>query len=416
VVQQFSIPSGSMEPTLHGDPRFLRGDRVLVNKWIYGIRIPFTNMRFFDYKDPERWDIVVFHANQENAEHGVLIKRVVGLPGEKVQIGEDGRIVINGTPVDPPDEWKDVLHYTRTLTPPDEGVQYVLLEMVLQGARPDDLRRLPEPIRTSYETIHARLVEEKITRRDQILNMSAAEREALVAGVSPQLLDIARKNYDLIYREQINSQKPFRYGLVDDPQYSIVPEGHYFVLGDNSGNSVDGRFFGGLPKGNILGRAASIWWPFTRARDFTGWTDTLWGKAIVYGLPALWIAYEICIAFFFCSWKLRKSAGDDLQPGDHVMVNRIALGFRLPFTSRRVTGGRPLRPGEFVLTRVHDSFVVAAVEQPDAGKGKDEIAVRILGEGSAAVRVPRDYVVGIVTSVWWPRRRKKKLGIVAGES
>ncbi|HNV21125.1 MAG TPA: S26 family signal peptidase, partial [Candidatus Hydrogenedentes bacterium] len=58
--EPFSIPSGSMEPTLHGDAKFLKGDRVAVNKLAYGPRVPFSNMRLIDLGDPERWDIVVF--------------------------------------------------------------------------------------------------------------------------------------------------------------------------------------------------------------------------------------------------------------------------------------------------------------------------------------------------------------------
>ncbi|MGZ3749157.1 MAG: signal peptidase I, partial [Pseudobdellovibrionaceae bacterium] len=54
VVQAFKIPSSSMEPTL------LVGDHILVNKFIYGIRIPYSNIKFFQYKKPERGDIIVF--------------------------------------------------------------------------------------------------------------------------------------------------------------------------------------------------------------------------------------------------------------------------------------------------------------------------------------------------------------------
>ncbi|MGI6460164.1 MAG: signal peptidase I [Candidatus Hydrogenedentales bacterium] len=84
--EPFSIPSGSMEPTLHGDAKFLKGDRVAVNKLAYGPRVPFCNIRLLDMGDPARWDIVVFITPEEGAAHKVLIKRVAGLPGERVTI------------------------------------------------------------------------------------------------------------------------------------------------------------------------------------------------------------------------------------------------------------------------------------------------------------------------------------------
>lgn len=98
IVDQYSIPSGSMEPTLHGDPNMFKGDRVLTNKMIFGPRIPFTTIRLWDWWEPARWDIVVFKPPAGGSEHPRLIKRVVGLPGERVEI-RDGRIFINGDAV-----------------------------------------------------------------------------------------------------------------------------------------------------------------------------------------------------------------------------------------------------------------------------------------------------------------------------
>lgn len=418
VVQQFSIPSGSMEPTLHGDPRFLRGDRVLVNKWLYGIRVPFTNTRIFDYKDPERWDIVVFHSVEEDAEHGVLIKRVVGLPGEHVLIGDDGRIRINGEPVDPPEELRGTLHYTRSLTPPEEMEKYYVVLLAVSTS-PAGMRDLPEEIVRDFQTIRQRLQERGIDNLKEFNDLAVAEREKISEGLSGVTMEYARRQLAMDYNTQVSREKPFRYGIVDEPQYTVVPEGHYFVLGDNSGNSVDGRFFGWLPKGNILGKATSIWWPFTRARDFTGWTDRWWGKLIVYGIPALWIGYEICVAFFFCSWRVRRSELSPLQPGDHVWVNRIALGLRVPFMSRRITGGREIRDGEYILTRapegVLDGFIVARVTRGKSKKDGDGIPVTVDDEGKSVYRVPREYIVGTVSSVWLPLRRRVKLDASSAE-
>lgn len=95
IVDQYSIPSGSMEPTLHGHPNMFKGDRVLTNKMIFGPRIPFTTIRLWNWWEPDRWDIVVFKPPEGGSEHPRLIKRVVGLPGERVEI-RDRRIYIDG--------------------------------------------------------------------------------------------------------------------------------------------------------------------------------------------------------------------------------------------------------------------------------------------------------------------------------
>ena len=112
-VEPFRIPSGSMEPTFNGDPHILKGDRVFVNKFVYGlryplngIRIPLTNYHLNYAKDriwrrtkPQRWDIVVFKTVEENADHTTLVKRVVGLPGERIHIAND-KVYANGVPLE----------------------------------------------------------------------------------------------------------------------------------------------------------------------------------------------------------------------------------------------------------------------------------------------------------------------------
>lgn len=86
VVQAFKIPSGSMEPTL------LVGDHILVNKFIYGVRIPFTDIKFFDFVDPKRGDVIVFVYPRDESKD--FIKRVVGVEGDKILIN-DKRLYIN---------------------------------------------------------------------------------------------------------------------------------------------------------------------------------------------------------------------------------------------------------------------------------------------------------------------------------
>ncbi len=90
VVQAFKIPSGSMIPTL------LVGDHILVNKFVYGIPIPFTDKKLVEFKKPARGEIIVFRFPKDPSKD--FIKRVVGVAGDKVAM-RDGQLIINGDPV-----------------------------------------------------------------------------------------------------------------------------------------------------------------------------------------------------------------------------------------------------------------------------------------------------------------------------
>ncbi|MEW6615733.1 MAG: signal peptidase I [Thermodesulfobacteriota bacterium] len=88
VVQAFKIPSGSMETTL------LVGDHLLVNKFIYGIKIPFTSTRILTFNKPQRGDIIVFIYPEDRKKD--FIKRVVGVEGDRVEI-INKKVYINGS-------------------------------------------------------------------------------------------------------------------------------------------------------------------------------------------------------------------------------------------------------------------------------------------------------------------------------
>lgn len=87
VVQAFKIPSGSMENTL------LIGDYILVNKFIFGVKVPFTDMTVVPVKDPQRGDIIVFKYPGDPSKD--YIKRVVGVGGDSIDI-RDKRVYVNG--------------------------------------------------------------------------------------------------------------------------------------------------------------------------------------------------------------------------------------------------------------------------------------------------------------------------------
>lgn len=90
VVQAFKIPTGSMRPTL------LEGDLILVNKFIYGAKIPFTGLRTPKARDLKRGDVIVFIYPEDRKKD--FIKRLIGLPGEIVQL-ENGTVYINDKPL-----------------------------------------------------------------------------------------------------------------------------------------------------------------------------------------------------------------------------------------------------------------------------------------------------------------------------
>lgn len=176
VVEPFRIPSGSMLPTLH------IGDFILVNKFIYGIRLPVVNEKVIETKAPERGDVMVFRFPHNPTIN--FIKRVVGLPGDKV-VFEKKKLYVN-----------DVLAELS-----DES-EYKLEK---SGLRTDLVKQIKETLDGIDHNI---------------------------------LLD--------------NSKGSTRTEVT-------VPDGHYFVMGDNRDHSNDSRFWGFVPEDNIVGQAFFIW-------------------------------------------------------------------------------------------------------------------------------------------------------------
>jgi signal peptidase I len=105
VVEPYRIPSGSMFPTL------LIGDHLFVNKFVYGIKVPFTRIRLPGLREPERGDVVVFSVAKRGPQTfpadrrpdlptEEFVKRIVGIPGDRLEF-RDGKLWVNGAPVEP---------------------------------------------------------------------------------------------------------------------------------------------------------------------------------------------------------------------------------------------------------------------------------------------------------------------------
>jgi signal peptidase I len=106
LIQSFIIPSGSMEDTL------LIGDRLLVNKFIYGTKIPFTDRSILSLRDPQRGDVIVFEYPKDTEKD--FIKRVIGTPGDVITI-RDKRVFINNVLYANPHE----IHKDQAILPND---------------------------------------------------------------------------------------------------------------------------------------------------------------------------------------------------------------------------------------------------------------------------------------------------------
>ena len=196
VLQAFKIPSGSMEDTL------LIGDHLFVNKFIYGVRIPFTDKRVFKLRDVKRGDVVVFEApmdaiiSPDERERGVkkdFIKRAVGLPGDIIEI-KNKQLYVNGQ------------------------------------AQMD-----PHPVYKEPDTYPAAR-----------LNITTAEYQNYWQS----------GRFNELRREQIGDN----FGPIK------VPPNSYFVMGDNRDQSFDARFWGPLPNHLLKGKAWIVYWPLNRIK------------------------------------------------------------------------------------------------------------------------------------------------------
>ena len=196
--EPFKIPSESMLPTLQV------GDFILVNKFTYGVRLPVINLKIVETGSPQRGDVMVFRYPEDQAKD--FIKRVVGLPGDKIAYVQK-RLTVNGKSIE--------MESLGTSTEVDKRLGF---------------RR--------FESFR-----EKFGDKNHIVMFDPDMPGVRLGGV-----------------RQFHNRNNCEYN--NDGVVCTVPAGHYFMMGDNRDNSDDSRYWGFVPEQNIVGKAVMIWMNF----------------------------------------------------------------------------------------------------------------------------------------------------------
>lgn len=218
VFEPFRIPSGSMEPTL------LPGDFIAVSKWSYGIRNPLTNGVWIETSKPERGDVAVFKYPEDPSID--YIKRIVGMPGDEV-----------------------IFDYKRV---------YIRKACNIASVSPSEVRsgeggtacEDPQPLELTPAgtlTVDGGTFQEEYLVFDEKLG-----QEAHRIQINPRVPDLSQ----YFYRQKGTMRGSW-----------VVPEGHYFVMGDNRDNSKDSRFWGFVPEENLVGKTVAVWLSLEFDRD-----------------------------------------------------------------------------------------------------------------------------------------------------
>ena len=238
VVEAFKIPSASMENTL------LIGDRILVAKFIYGIKIPFTDKHILDFHKPEVGDIFVFKPPPEAGRTQNFIKRITGLPGDVIEV-RDGKLYRNGEKVE------DKIYVKRLIFSIDPRFESDLDEGVISRSLRRAFANSQSQSRLSSDATVS--IQDKGSRWE-IIDQGNNEKFLIRKDKDRYGLNvyIGEDSYD---KRPPGSRRIAR----DFPAFKVPPD-HVFAMGDNRDQSNDSRSWGPVPMENIKGQAFLKYW------------------------------------------------------------------------------------------------------------------------------------------------------------
>ena len=229
IFEPFRIPSDSMMPTL------LDGDFIVVNKYAYGLRWPVLNEKFLDIGTPQRGDVVVFRYPPDPSIN--YIKRLVGLPGDRVEVRDD-QLVINGE--------TDRARGRRAASP-----------TVVTSA-----------CRLSTETLGEHTHQVMSCRSPDGLS---ARRSFAIRAIRIRCRPAtARRCARTSAAGSADESPPGRRARQRRLRFRGGAAGHYLMIGDNRDNSEDSRAWGLVPDENLVGKATRIWFNFDLQRSGRG--------------------------------------------------------------------------------------------------------------------------------------------------
>lgn len=217
LIEPFNIPSSSMVPTLY------TGDFIAVNKYAYGLRLPLTHTKVLDTGYPEHGDVAVFRFPSNPSVY--YIKRIIGLPGDTIAYKE-GVLSINGVPV----STKQAVDFAADAS--------LITQMYRSGKQPNG---------------------QVITVEDAALRGKIEEEHAIYFQESIGKHSFYKRYLPLKMETAVHSDLLGQIVSKSNPWQITVPEGQYFVMGDNRDRSLDGRFWGFVPDKNLAGKAVYRW-------------------------------------------------------------------------------------------------------------------------------------------------------------
>lgn len=225
IYEPFQIPSGSMMPTL------LIGDFILVEKYAYGIKEPFTQQTLIATGHPKRGDIAVFKYPADPKVD--FIKRVVGVPGDRVSYNPLTKQV--------------------TINPGCDGSQTCdkALAVTYNNIQPSDF----------VQTFN----QPELESRSGFYQIPVGEDKIAGARLGIRKESLGNATHNILIVPGVRDQLGGYYHQSQQPLATwVVPAGHYFMMGDNRDNSLDSRYWGFVPERNLVGKATAIWMSFEK--------------------------------------------------------------------------------------------------------------------------------------------------------